>query len=433
MDNTLMSTLDADHRRAVENIREAAGRIWARPLHRYYTDHTIAHSERIIALLDGLVSGMMATDKRLSPAEVFVLLAAAYLHDIGMQDERFAGCDLETVRADYQDVTAELIYRSVENPAEGFNLSLLNDPALVEAIGLVAKGHRQTDLSASEYAPLVYGNETLRLQLLAALLRLGDRLDVDYRRVDLEALKLAAAPAESRLHRWTCYYVSGVRVVDEYITIAYRLPKTRPGYRNLIVPLVETNVRAALGALEEILRANSVKVALSKPLVRLMRTMQVMPPELEEQARQDEAVKQARHRAVAEASQDRQRARPIAVLRESTKWVTGPLALALADETGKSLRQRLLTQASKLPSTTYLDMDLLESATADMIRINREARILLGAHRIAPNAGQLEALRQRAKILAEYLIRIYRLKRGDASELDRLAGLPTADGDGKDE
>jgi HD superfamily phosphodiesterase len=37
----------------------------------------------------------MASDKRLAPGEAFILLTAAYLHDIGMQNEQFAGGDIE--------------------------------------------------------------------------------------------------------------------------------------------------------------------------------------------------------------------------------------------------------------------------------------------------------------------------------------------------
>ena len=76
MNEQLMDRMDADQRRALENVRAAVGRLWSRPLHRHYTDHTVAHSERVIALLDGLTAGMMARtdvrdDKRLSSTEVF--------------------------------------------------------------------------------------------------------------------------------------------------------------------------------------------------------------------------------------------------------------------------------------------------------------------------------------------------------------------------
>jgi len=289
-----MNTLNTDRRRVLDNVHAAAARIWSRPLHRYYTDHTITHSERVITLLDGLTAGMMATDKRLSPTEVFVLLAAAYLHDIGMQDERFAGGNLETIRAHHHEVTAELIYRTLTFPkapsfregAQALALGLPDDPGLVEAVALVAKGHRRVDLTGPEYEPLVHGGETVRLRLLAALLRFGDELDIDHRRVDLEQMKLLALPVEAQLYWWKCHYVSGVSIVDEYIRVAYRFPQHRPDYEDLIVPLVEGEIRAKHAALEEIFRADAVKVALGRPQVRLMRSLRPLPPQVEALARQ---------------------------------------------------------------------------------------------------------------------------------------------------
>ena len=290
----MLDTLDSDQRRQLENVRAAAGRIWSRPLHRYYTDHTMAHSERVIALLDGLTAGVMRTDKWLSPTEVFVLLAAAYLHDIGMQNERFANGDpstssgqrLEEIRAHHHEQTAEMIYKVFEDPANAFAIPLSSDPGVVEAVALVAKGHRRVDLHDTAYDPFVHGGETVRLRLLAALLRFADALDMDHRRVDLKLMKLLDLPPESQLHWWRCHYVSGVSIEDEYVRIAYRFPQEQPDYEEFIVPLVETDVRREMTNLEEIFRANAVKVALGKPQVRPMRAVQPLPPGVEALARE---------------------------------------------------------------------------------------------------------------------------------------------------
>jgi hypothetical protein len=110
--------------------------------------------------------------------------------------------------------------------------------------------------------------------------------------------------------------------------------------------------------------------------------------------------------------------RPIDVLRRATKLMVGLVAQTLTGEPWKPLRQRLLTQASKLPHATYLDTALMEEAVGDLIQLTREIRILLEAYRIEPNPGQMEALQRRAGRLADYLIRIYRLEPGDAPELE---------------
>jgi len=115
-------------------------------------------------------------------------------------------------------------------------------------------------------------------------------------------------------------------------------------------------------------------------------------------------------------------ARPINVLRDVTKLLTGPVARALNGEPWQSLRQRLLTQASRLPRAAHLDTALMEEGVDDLIRLVREVRVLLEAHRIEPDPGQLKALRRRAGVLADYLISIYRLEAGDAPELEPLVG-----------
>jgi formylglycine-generating enzyme required for sulfatase activity len=276
MDGRLVQILNTDQQRALGNTCDAASRIWSRPLHRNYTDHTVAHSERVIALLDGLTEGVV-----LSPTEVLVLLAAAYLHDIGMQNERYAGGDLEEIRAIHHEISAEMIYQAIEDPAEAVKLGLPDDPGLVEAIALVAKGHRKVDLNADEYDPLTHGNETIRLRLLAALLRFADELDIDHRRVNLDLLKVMRVPDDSKLHWWKCHYVSGVSIEDGYIRVTYRFPKGRPDYEGLIVPLVEKDIREKLADLEEILWTGGVKVTLGKPQVRMMRLVQPLPAEVE--------------------------------------------------------------------------------------------------------------------------------------------------------
>jgi len=286
-DGELMDRLDVGRRRALGNVRDAAGRIWARPLHRYYTDHSVAHSERIIALLDGLTAGVMESDKRLSQTEVFCLLAAAYLHDIGMQNERFAGGDLDEIRAHHHEQTAEMIYAVFEDPASAVRIPLGDEPGIVEGVALVARGHRRVDLTAAEYEPLTHGGGRVRVRLLAALLRFADELDIDHRRVDLEQMKVLALPVASQLHWWKCHYVGGVVIADGYIRAGYRLPQGRPDYEELVVPLVETGIRAKLAELEEIFWASGVKVALGKPEVRPMRLVQPLPPEVEALARRE--------------------------------------------------------------------------------------------------------------------------------------------------
>jgi hypothetical protein len=123
--------------------------------------------------------------------------------------------------------------------------------------------------------------------------------------------------------------------------------------------------------------------------------------------------------------------RPINVLREATKLMVDPVARALTGEPWKGLRQRLLTQASKLPYSKHLDVELMEEAAEELSQLIGEMRILLEAYRIEPNPGQLEGLERRAGRVAEFLTRIYRLEAGEAPELEGMGdgGRRTPAGD----
>jgi hypothetical protein len=92
----LDTLLNDTQRRELEEVRIAAEVILRHPLDHTFTDHTIAHPDRIRGHLDALLSGWaereLASQRDRTQAEIFILLAAVYLHDIGMQFQRFEHC-----------------------------------------------------------------------------------------------------------------------------------------------------------------------------------------------------------------------------------------------------------------------------------------------------------------------------------------------------
>jgi DNA repair exonuclease SbcCD ATPase subunit len=113
--------------------------------------------------------------------------------------------------------------------------------------------------------------------------------------------------------------------------------------------------------------------------------------------------------------------KPIAVLRFATKLITGPVAEVITGEQWDDLRQQLLTQASRLPRESGLDVAALNERIDEMIQLSDEIQVLLMAYRIEPNPGQIEALRQHSDELAADLLRIYRLPPDAAPQLEALA------------
>ena len=68
----------------------------------------------------------------------------------------------------------------------------------------------------------------------------------------------------------------------------------------------------------------------------------------------------------------------------------------------------------------YLDANALEASSMELEQLVEELGVLLQAHQIRPNPGQLEALGQHAAQLAEHLVRIYQLSPGESPELEAL-------------
>lgn len=215
----------------IHRVREKAEAIWKKPLLRHYTDHTIAHSERVISILDKLCA---LVEPRLTDDEAYVLLCAAYLHDIGMQQEKFFEMDVikerfsdEEIAAALEDqMEAEAIIRAWHHLVgeERIKYELGDEymeTELVDEVAQVSKGHTKEDLST--YKDGTKAGSRMRLQLLAGLLRLADELDLDYRRVNLDDLNQAIIPAESKAHWWKCHFVESVDVQgDGRIQLVFR-------------------------------------------------------------------------------------------------------------------------------------------------------------------------------------------------------------------
>jgi hypothetical protein len=237
----------------LDSIKMASSRIWDRPLLAHYTNHGLDHSERIIEILNELLEGY---PRILDDRERFVLLASAYLHDIGMQSPNYAGLpekdvydidDLELLRKNHNDISGKMIYESVKDePA--ISLGLENCRDLVHFIATVSKYHRKYDINQIND----FGG--IKLRLLACLLRLSDELDADYRRINMDVLKHRGIPIESKFHWWAHHYVQGVRINNDTITISFRFPECYKG-SNLIKPLYSKVEQSISNQLMEVIRS----------------------------------------------------------------------------------------------------------------------------------------------------------------------------------
>ncbi len=202
----------------------------------HYTNHGIEHSLRVIKILGGLLTGY---EDLLNENERFILLAAAYLHDIGMQSPKHAGLqvkggsytieDKERVREIHHEVSGKMIRESV-SPQSELDLGLRGPRCKIyaEYIARVAEHHRKLPLE--ELQDTIIGSDVsqnrVRLKLLAALLRLADALDITCERVNMEVLELRDIPLNSKLYWWSHYYVQGISLEGGRITLYFRFPES---------------------------------------------------------------------------------------------------------------------------------------------------------------------------------------------------------------
>lgn len=271
------------------NVRKVVKPILERPRHLDYTDHSVSHSERVIEKLSKMTEGLMARDP-LSPVEAYILLAAAYLHDIGMQDELSGSADLQWMRDQHNKLGATRILESIEwfRTREPLAVPLFPDAEIGAIVAKVVEAHRgAVDLSDPKYEPSPYGAQKIRPRLLAALLRFGDELDTDFRRAPLDALALSDISPESLFHWYKCHYVKAVQIEDEYIEVWYRFPEGHTDYSHIIQPLVDGKMRDEFDELQGVFGEYHVKLRLGPSKLVEIPHLQPMPPEVEAFARKE--------------------------------------------------------------------------------------------------------------------------------------------------
>jgi tetratricopeptide (TPR) repeat protein len=228
----------------IETVRNE---IWKENLIKHYTKHGIDHSERVAQCLGKLLEDFSTL---LNQQERFVLLASIFLHDIGNQLSKYAGIpikltysieELEKIRKNHHLSSYEAVKDSIKVNAEhplGLNLC----KEYTDFIADLCKYHRKLDLKDLKDTHIA--GDSLRLRLLGALLRLGDELDADYRRVDMEVLNIIDIPTDSKFYWWSHHYVQSISIDQGHIKLFFWFPEE---YRNNdIVEIFKTKRKESL-------------------------------------------------------------------------------------------------------------------------------------------------------------------------------------------
>ena len=199
--------------------------IWDAPhLINYYTEHGYYHSTRILSKIQSLPEFESKSADRLEGTDIYILLLAVIFHDIGMQ------CDLgvytnvkKRVEVDFKvkfesefkgEFTRENMIelrkfhhlvtsawlkeaKKTNNSSEELHSILLSiDEEILSSVCIVCQYHSKIDIKQCPRNDM----GTDKLRLLAALLRLGDELDIDKKRVNPVVPKSFYIPCDSSLY-----------------------------------------------------------------------------------------------------------------------------------------------------------------------------------------------------------------------------------------
>ena len=178
---------------------------YVRVLFPQFTNHTIRHGDGVVEILDRLMADDLK--EKLNEWELYFLVAAAYLHDIGMVEAcpgTPEGAEWDAFYKDYEERREELgleddtkllnrakrdyirdhhherSAKYIEKNWRELELRQTDTPGEGRMVGRISLGHRKVDLGdTKQFGPVPFGNNQLiRRDLLAAYLRLADELDM---------------------------------------------------------------------------------------------------------------------------------------------------------------------------------------------------------------------------------------------------------------
>jgi hypothetical protein len=157
-----------------------------------FNDHGPSHALRV-----GSFASQLGYALGLTPREQHLLHAGALFHDIGNVVDR----------GRHHIISQETVERLATSGKLPFT------PKEAEVVGLLCRWHRKVDDYVPDRVDLVRG-ETVRTGLLAAVLRVADAMDLDYRRADYDErfLEILRFFYPEVMPYWAAINAHGIRI-----------------------------------------------------------------------------------------------------------------------------------------------------------------------------------------------------------------------------
>ena len=240
------------------NLRESVAPILANNLFPHFTDHSVAHSDSLARYVDDLIVPLQTTERRLTEDELFILYAACYLHDIGMQHgkanetnvigtlnllptfgELRAEQQSEIIRKHHAAISAEMVRASLNSAAPIIGIQLTVDyfPMYVAAL---CEGHTLA-VESERYKSLMVEGPNIRTELLSGLLRIADILDLSRRRANRAKALTLNLGLESQTHWWRHHYTEDITIDanKNLVSVWFDFPKSHNAEYRRVVPQIQ--------------------------------------------------------------------------------------------------------------------------------------------------------------------------------------------------
>ena len=254
----------------LKEIINSSNEIWNNPLLPWFTKHDVSHSQEIIHLLGQILLPLEETSQKLNEHELFILLASAYLHDIGMQNlkvdnisiDKLTSNEYELIRKRHAEESHDIILKRLNIPIQRDDLYLpIIDDDYLPIIAKVSKGHATGFFEESiEYFKKTSSNpqnRPVRAELLTALLMIADELDLHSKRTSfLETGKFKLSDY-SAVHWYKHHYVTSVEVDKGTVCLTLQFPKDANEYEGLIKELIETKLKTQIEKVNPILNEST--------------------------------------------------------------------------------------------------------------------------------------------------------------------------------
>lgn len=179
-----------------------------------FTDHGANHCRRINEVFDKLIPDSVLI--QLNATEIYFLLSSAWLHDLGMMVQQVGQEILEPkeIRERHNELTKNYLLN--DNKYREYSIYTENEARIIADICLC---HRKESIPSICDSTTPLGTDLVHTRFLCALLRLGDEMDMDFRRASECTADIVQLRGDSLNHWKACQLINGITCYPTNSTI----------------------------------------------------------------------------------------------------------------------------------------------------------------------------------------------------------------------